>query len=66
MSELTVNVIKKQAKRMQLSFVCRGIDLKLGHCYEALAAMHGYKNWDTFCAILKRRGDQDNDSVGNI
>lgn len=68
---VTVELIKKQAKRMQLVFACRGVDLKLAHCYEALSVMHGHKDWNTFCAYLKNNksdheaDDHIDDSVGN-
>ena len=45
---------KKQAAILKEYFKSKNIDVKLSYCYEAISKMHGYENWNTYSAILKR------------
>ena len=46
--------IKNQVKIMRSFFKEKDILLCLGHCYELVALMNGFENWDTFRAHLKK------------
>ena len=45
---------KRQVNALRAYLKEKEIILTLGHCYECLARIYGYQNWDTFCAILKK------------
>jgi hypothetical protein len=45
--------LKTQAHSLKKYLKEKGIDLKLGHAYEAIANIHGYPNWDTCVASYK-------------
>lgn len=45
--------LKTQAHSLKKYLKEKGIDLKLGHAYEAIAKIHGYPNWDTCVASYK-------------
>jgi hypothetical protein len=51
---LNKELLKKQAKIMQ-EFIRleNGEKMKLSNCYECIAKMWGYKNWNTLSANLK-------------
>jgi len=48
---------KLQAKIIKSFLAEKEIEMKLGHCYELLSKIHGFENWDTYCAVLKRGKD---------
>lgn len=50
-----IDMMKDMANKMKSALKEFEYNVKLGHCYEVLSVMYGYKNWDTFCAILKAR-----------
>jgi hypothetical protein len=41
---------------MKSSLLKLGFDIKLGHCYEVLAKINGYKDWASFVGAIKKSG----------
>lgn len=50
--------LKTEAKALRKYLAEQGIELKHGKCLEAVARMHGFKNWDTACASLREETPQ--------
>lgn len=50
---------KKTARAVQSRFAELGIDLQLGHAYEAVASVHGYNNWATMAAGISASPEQE-------
>lgn len=47
-----IDIAKNQAKIMHEDL--KGSGIKLSFCYEILAHMNGFKDWNTYCAKLNQ------------
>lgn len=51
-ASMTSEQAKSAAKNLKSRLNALGVDLSIGHAYEALAASHGFANWSTMKATL--------------
>lgn len=49
--ELTQSFFKKKVRQLQKHLKKLGYDAKMGELYDAVAIMHGYRDWNTMRAI---------------
>lgn len=47
-------LIKAQAKRLRASLAEQGRSISHSQALELIAAHHGYRDWNTLCAVIKR------------
>lgn len=53
---LTIGNVKRQAHKLKECLKEKGYEVKLGHCYEAIAQIYSFPNWDTMIGTLKNAG----------
>lgn len=53
--KMTINEVKKQAILLKAFLKQKDIDIKLSSCYQIIAKMNGYDDWNTMSAQLKKQ-----------
>jgi len=50
--------VKQRVKNKHAELIAAGVDIKISKVYEKMATEHGYRDWNTYVAILKRADEK--------
>lgn len=56
---LSIDVVKKQARDLKAFLNKNNSEISISSCYQAIAIINGYPNWNTMSAIMNNKSEND-------